>query len=413
MVLDPDFAMAYARIGYAYAVTGNDGEKGKPYLEKAFQLSHRLSDKDRLYISAWYALANLDYQGAIRFFQEVTTEYPLEGEAYFRLGHLLGSEERYEEAVAVLKQGLVIDPENRDIYNVLGRIYATLDKHDEAVAMHQRYVALAPDEPNAYDSLGLTYQCFGQYDLAMAEYNRALTLNPNFEVAIVHLGHAYAQLGQYNQAINLYRRYIQAAPSDLERGRGYRYIAIIYLKKGELDRAEEAAKKGAKYDKSHAWAPLTIAVEEGDPARAERLKEEFIAKWPYTNRGTKLSLRYLSYYNGRIALASGRATDAIEKFKETLSHAPIYWDLDPFDDCLANAYLELGRFDEAIAEYQRILRLNPNYPLVHYHLALAYERKGDASGARSETERFLQVWSGADSDIPEVQIAKARLKALS
>lgn len=411
VALDRDFAMAYARIGYSYAVTGNDAEKSKPYLEKAFQLSHRLSDKDRIYISAWYAIANLDYQGAIRFFQELISEYPLEGEAYFRLGHMLGSEERYEEAVAVLKQGLVIDPENKDIYNVLGNIYAILDKHDQAVAMHQRYVALAPDEANAHDSLGLTYQWFGQYELAIAEYDRALTLNPDFEVAIVHLGHAFAQLGQYHQAINLYRRYIQAAPSDLERTRGYRYIATIYLKKGELDRAEEAAKQGTKYDKTRVWAPLTIAVERGDPTRAERLKEEFFAKWPYSNRGTTLPRRYLSYYDGRIALKSGRAADAIQMFKETLRHTPIYFDADPFEDCLANAYLELGQLDEAIAEYHRILQVNPNYPLVEYHLAQAYERKGQTQQAQIEYKRFLEIWPDADADVPEVITAKKRLES--
>ena len=44
---------------------------------------------------------------------------------------------------------------------------------------------------------------------------------------------------------------------------------------------------------------------------------------------------------------------------------------DAFQDCLANAYLELGRLDEAIAEYQRVISINPNYPLAHYHLAEA------------------------------------------
>ena len=80
------------------------------------------------------------------------------------------------------------------------------------------------------------------------------------------------------------------------------------------------------------------------------------------------------------------------------------------EDCLANAYLELGRLDEAIAEYERILRLNPNYPLVRYHLAQAYERKGLRDQARAEYERFLQVWKDADGNIPAVVGAK---KALS
>ena len=68
--------------------------------------------------------------------------------------------------------------------------------------------------------------------------------------------------------------------------------------------------------------------------------------------------------------------------------------------------LRAGPLDEAIAEYERILKLNPNYPLVHYHLAQAYERKGDRDQAHAEYQRFLQVWKDADADIPEVVHAK-------
>ena len=80
--------------------------------------------------------------------------------------------------------------------------------------------------------------------------------------------------------------------------------------------------------------------------------------------------------------------------------------MDAYEDCLANAYLELGRFDEAIAEYERILKLNPNYPLVHYHLAQAYEREGQNDQAHAEYQRLLQVWKDADADVPEVVRAK-------
>ncbi len=413
VALDPEFAMAYARIGYAYAVTWDYADTAKPYLEKAFQLSHRLSDKDRLYISAWYAITNQDSLGAIRLFQEIISHYPLESEAYFRSGRLLMGEDRFEEATAVLKQGLVIDPESRDICNVLGSTYAALGKREEAVAMHQRYVALAPDEPNAYDSLGLTYQWAGQYDVAMAEYNRALALNPHFEVALIHLSNVYVQSGKYREAINYYQQYIQVAPSDLERARGYRCIAMVYLKKGEPYRADEAVKKAMRFEKKFSWAPLLIAVEQGDPARAQRLKEEFVAAWPYMSRGAKFTRRYLSYYDGRIAFRSGRVEDAIERFKETLRHAPIYWEIDPFEDCLANAYLELGQFDEAITEYERILGINPNYPLAHYHLGQAYERKGQPDRARAEYENFLHAWDTADPDVPEIVAAKKRLTAES
>src|SRR4030095_66656 len=95
-------------------------EKARPYLEKAFQLSERLTEKDRLSITAWYEMANLDYPGAIATFRKIIAQYPLEVEAYMRLSHLLQGEERFGEAIEAAKQGLVIDPEAKDIYNLLG-----------------------------------------------------------------------------------------------------------------------------------------------------------------------------------------------------------------------------------------------------------------------------------------------------
>jgi len=80
---------------------------------------------------------------------------------------------------------------------------------------------------------------------------------------------------------------------------------------------------------------------------------------------------------------------------------------------LANAYLELGQLDEVINEYQRILRLNPNYPLVHYHLGQTYERQGNHDRARAEYERFIQVWKDSDADLLEVSAAKKWLASQS
>src|SRR6185436_6798260 len=100
---------------------------------------------------------------------------------------------------------------------------------------------------------------------------------------------------------------------------------------------------------------------------------------------------------------------AIKLFTEALRHQSLVWNADPFEDCLAHAYFELGRWDEAIAEYERILRFNPNYPLAQYHLAQGYERKGEPARARIAYERFLQIWKDADPDIPEVREAKVRM----
>ena len=406
VALDPEFALAHARIGYAYAVTWGLAEKGKPHLEKAFQLSNRLTEKDRLNIAAWYSIANLDYPAGIKSFQEIIAKYPFEVEAYWRLARLLAGEKRAEEAVSVLKQGLTIDPEAKDIYNTLGGVLSTLGKHDEAISARQRYVALAPEEANAYDSLGMVYQWAGDYERAIENYNRALRLNPNFEIALIHLANSRVQTGQYREAINLYRQYIEIAPSENERARGFDCIAQVYLKKKDFDSAEKAANEAAKIRNESVWNLLVIALERGDSAKVDKLEKSLFAKAAFNDRGARQNQRFELYYRGYIALKNGRANEAVENLKEALQHLPPIWNVDSLEDCLANAYLELGLTDEAIAETERILRLNPNYPLARFHLAQAYERKGAFDEARRNYQQFLQIWKDADADIPEIITTK-------
>lgn len=409
VALDPQFAMAYARIGYAYAVTWDRVDEGKPYLEKAFHLSSRLTEKDKLYITGWYAIANLDYPAATKSFQEIVAHYPLDLEAYRRLGLLLKGEERSAEAIEVIKQGLILDSGAKDLYNTLGTINSELGRHDEAIAMFQHYVELSPQEPNAHDSLGMGYQWAGRYLEAVGEYNEALKINPDFEIAVIHLGQAYFQQGRYRAALEQFQRYVKVAPSDFERQRGYNSIALVERRIGNLDQAQTAAKTALKHDKRAVDQLFLIDLEKGDLAVAEKLKGE-IERYEFTERGSRNSPRRLLYFQGYFALKSGRATEAVEHFTEALRHRPQTWSIDAYEDCLANAYLELGRFDEAIGEYERILKLNPNYPLVDFHLAQAYEGKGQKDKAHAEYTRFLEVWKNADGDIPEVISAR---KALS
>ncbi|HKZ02976.1 MAG TPA: tetratricopeptide repeat protein [Pyrinomonadaceae bacterium] len=408
IALDPEFAMAHARIGYAYAVTWNFADKARPHLERAFKLSERLTEKDKLHISAWYAIANLDYEGAIGEFRRIIAGYPLEIEAYLRLGLLLMGEELLAEALEVAKQGLIIDPEAKELYNLLGGIYLYLGRNEEAIASYQRYIALAPGEPNAFDSLGLGYQWAGRYQEAIEAYHQALELKPDFEVAVIHLGNVYFQQGRYQDAVQQYQRYIQIVPTAFERSRGFNNVAYVYWRKGNLAKAETAARRELESEKTTIGSSFLLAVDRGRLALAERLISR-LTQGPYTYRGTRPPPRERRYLEGYLNLKRGQTIEALQSFKEALTHRPLVWSVESYEDCLGRAYLELGQLDQAIAEFERILSLNPNYPLAHYHLAQAYERKGQAEKARELFERFLQVWKDADADVPEIVTARNRL----
>ena len=402
--LDPKFAMAYARIGYAYAVTWNSTEKGKPFLERAFQLSERLTEKDRLNISAWYAIANLDYESAIRQFREIIAKYPAETESYQRLAWLLFGEGQTEEAIQILKQGLTIDPKDKNLYNRLGGFLSALGQHSEAISAQQYHVTLAPSEPNAYDSLGMTYQWAGDYRSAIENYQHALELNPEFEIALVHLANTKFQIGQYDEAIALYRRYIKNAPSIQEQERGLSYIASVYLKKQNEAAAQKTAEELLKIRRDSFSGLFILAQIRNDAAKMQALENQLNPK--HSNRGAKITQRYFFYFKGFNALKTGQTEEAIANFREAVRQSPPAWDAEPLEDCLADAYFKLGKLDEAAAEYERILQLNPNYPLARFRLAQVYEQKGLYDRAQDSYRQFLDIWKNADTDIPEVIIAK-------
>jgi tetratricopeptide (TPR) repeat protein/DNA-binding winged helix-turn-helix (wHTH) protein len=412
LALDPQFAMAHARIGYVYAVRLGQGEKARPHLEKALALADRLSEKDKLFITAWQATAARDPARAIEVYRELIARYPMETEAYQRLNWILQTQERNEEALQVIRQGLLTDPDWKDLHNALGSVCMRLGRNEEALIAFQRYTQLAPNDPNAWDSLGLFQQWIGQYEEAEAAYNRALALNPESGVAIIHLGHLRFQQGRYRAAIEQYRRFIQTARDDGGRARGFQCLAWLYWKQGDLARAAAAVREEVKYSPASLWNSLALALERNDQAAVAKLSEAVFAPANFELYQERGMLRLWEYQRGYVALRQGRAEEALRHFHAALPHRAHEWNIDSFEDRLANAYLELGRLDEAIAEYGRILRINPRYPLAHYHLGQAYERKGERERARTAYERFLQVWQAADSDIPEVIEAKQRLRRL-
>ena len=218
----------------------------------------------------------------------------------------------------------------------------------------------------------------------------------------------YFQQGRYRAAREAFQRYIRNAPSDAERTRGYVSLGYVELQSGNLASAESTSRAVLKYSKLALELAYRVALQKNELEQATKLKQEIEARQS-NDRGLRTSLRPLWYLRGMYALKAGAAPEAIAAFQQATNQRPQSWHLDSYEDCLANAYLELGHIDEAIAEYERVLKLNPNYPLVHYHLAQAYERKGQRDPARAEYERFLQVWKDADADIPEVAAARKSL----
>jgi tetratricopeptide (TPR) repeat protein len=87
------------------------------------------------------------------------------------------------------------------------------------------------------------------------------------------------------------------------------------------------------------------------------------------------------YYSALDLYAEGRHDDAIAQYQQAI-------ELDPaFTDAmhgLARAYQDLNRLDEAIAVAQRISALDPNDTLAHTSLSILYQKKGMVPEAEEE-----------------------------
>ncbi|WP_263377323.1 tetratricopeptide repeat protein [Granulicella paludicola] len=404
--IDPKFAMAYARIGYAYAVMDFQPESANRYLKRASELSSGLPVLSRLYIDAWSAIARADYNTAIAVLQQITEQYPEQIEAYSQLSRVLRGQERLKEASTLLSSGIQKNPMGKDLYNNYGLILVAMGKTMDALNAYKRYVDLDPRNPNAHDSLGMAYQQTGQYSSALTEFNEALKLDPEFEPSIVHLGDAYYQLGQNQDAVREYLRYIQITTNSCAKAIGYGDLAIVYSAMSKEAEARKAASDELRYNSSSVWNSLVFALEDRRSDRVVALKERLFSSMPNPERGSPPDLRMAFYYRGYYALKTGDSSGAISYFKSALEHLPPSSGIDSHQDCLANAYLELGMYSEAIDEYQRILRLNAHYPEAYFHLGQAYRGLHNTTAAKDAFQHYLSSIPSADRDSPAVREAQ-------
>ena len=405
--LDPNFAMAHARIGYTYTSSLGRPREAIPSLEAAFRLSAKLTPSDRLHIAAWYALANFDYAGAITAYQALIVNNPRDVEAQTRLGSLLSGERRPTEAIAVLQRALVIDPNSATTWNVLSGVQNRAGMGEQAVASARRYVALLPDEPNAWDSLGLSLHIAGQLDEAASAYRKALALRPGFKLAIIHLANLAYQSGRFNESLDWCRQFLDLASSNSEKARGYRCQASTYARWNRHQEANAATEKSLALDPYDVDGPALLALQQGNRKRAIQLTEVQFAR---NDRGHRTQGRSRFVLLGGIAASEGRTEAALAAFQDALRENPPVYGTDWYEDCLADALAALGRYDEAILEYQRALAKFPGMALTRYHLAVVYDRQGKREQARAEFERFLKEWKNADPGAPELALAAKRLQ---
>jgi tetratricopeptide (TPR) repeat protein len=100
------------------------------------------------------------------------------GNAEFIAAEQLVKEQRFEEALLLLKRVLAQDPGNADAYNYLAFSQRKLGRLEEAFANYMRALDLDPDHMGAREYLGELYLQLGQRDKAEEQLSRLMVLCP-------------------------------------------------------------------------------------------------------------------------------------------------------------------------------------------------------------------------------------------
>jgi tetratricopeptide (TPR) repeat protein len=120
----------------------NDFAKARPYLEAVVRLQpDDLAPKQNL---ARALSENRDLDGAAKLYREILTSLPGADLSRALLSDVLMKQNKPDEALALLDEGLKLDANAGTMYRERGRILDRLGRNAEAIAAYQEYVRLSP-----------------------------------------------------------------------------------------------------------------------------------------------------------------------------------------------------------------------------------------------------------------------------
>jgi DNA-binding winged helix-turn-helix (wHTH) protein/tetratricopeptide (TPR) repeat protein len=413
--LDPDFAMAHAALGSGLSGPFIQGSRSRTEFEKALALSARTTERERLLIEFRSHAALMHYEEATRLAETYLRIYPDDVEARRDLAYLLLVSRRCEGAVAHYEQILRISKLDAHANVNLGTCFYILGKHADSIAAYERAFAIEPDW------------------ISETLYNR------QFGYPLIYLDQAARAREVY--ALNL------GAPEADEKANALRSLAFVDLFEGKYQtarsRLREAIPLFGRHSLNHARTCLFLSQLEhslgnersalAELAQVEALlteprngveynfycrmgaelarmgelgKAQIIAKTCRVELDSESDFGRADLYRleGEIELARGNAAKAAELL--ALADSDFTGPLTV--DSLARAYRRLGRNDDAVALFEKliatpdVLGWEAQLPWTEAHVSLAelYVERGDTEKARKLLDTFLARWKDADPRLP-------------
>ncbi|MGH9601620.1 MAG: tetratricopeptide repeat protein, partial [Terriglobales bacterium] len=132
--LDPNFALAHARLGVIYGNLG-ESERELRYKIRAFELRDRVSERERFYITAHYFTSVTgEMEKGIQAYELFKQTYPRDYTPWNNLAVTYGVMGQFEKSLENGREALRIDPQEFHAYGQVAFSYLGLNRVEEAKA---------------------------------------------------------------------------------------------------------------------------------------------------------------------------------------------------------------------------------------------------------------------------------------
>ena len=414
--LDPDFAMAYARLGTALTNYG-ESKSATEYQRQAFALRDRVSERERLYITGHYygnVTGEIDKQ--IETYEVWRETYPADWSPVNNLSALYLQLGWYDQALEEAREAVQMAPNRVFPYTLLMTAYRNLGRLEEAKGTYEEARAL-----------GFSYWSFNddRYQVAYLEGDAA-TMQQELESVVGTPAEArllaleaarFALTGRMSIARRLTQRAMEAARRHNFQQLSASIAASEALTEAFFENSEQAldqAETALGSDPNQETLGRTaliygLAAPVGD---AKALIDELAKEFP---RDTIVKSVFLP--NARAALTIGRGN--YEEAVKLLEAAARYERANLETLYLRGQALLLGGDGEAaLAEFQKIHELESSAPLsplqtlAYLGIARSHRLMKNLEGSLEAYEAFFELTAESDPDVRIFERARTEYREL-
>jgi eukaryotic-like serine/threonine-protein kinase len=420
--IDPNFAMAYARLGAVYNNLGQSA-LSEQNRQKAFELRDRASEREKLYITSHYYADSGQLDKGITALELFQQTYPRDSVPFNNLALIYSQMGQFDNALPNAKRAIELDPDMVSGYDNLAVAYAGLNRLDEARATLNAAFQKKIAPPTVHTELAAFDWADGK-DAEMEKELESASTTPDGELTVLGFRSLVAgSRGQMRRA----REYTEQAGNAFDRlhlqGRAKIDTSLAGAESLAGNHAEALTLANDAVQLSRTfevlWNSAIIFAVEGQEEKALALADEIQKTRPNDTVAQNVAVPMI---RGYAALrfdnpSKSDPSNAIDQFNSAYLYARANTGI-LFGRAVA--YSKLGRYAEAQQDFQHVLDLKcasgPNLLVVVTELEMArvYQKQGDMPRARIGYQNFLAAWKDADPDLPLLNQAKteyAKLKA--